>query len=112
MLGPAPASKQQSYFVDQPAPSWLLIRDGQGAVVAEMARGASLELARQFAAGPDLLDAAKEALSAIKWLCSQCEESYDAECYDPDCTVHESVACIEAAIAKAEGSAKDGEGEG
>lgn len=105
MLGPKPDSAQQGthYVVDQVAPSWLVIRDGQGAVVAEMARGTSLELARQFASGPDLLEAAKAALVAIELQCSECERWCDGECFDASCSVHEVVARIEAEVAKAEG---------
>lgn len=107
MLGPAPDSKQQGmhYVIDQPAPSWLVIRDSQGAVVAEMARGTSLELARQFAAAPDLLEAAKAALARMTADCFRmCGGRPGSDiCGDVCCPVLADIQRLEAAVAKAEG---------
>jgi len=108
MLGPAPDNKQQNanYAADQPAPSWLVIRDTQGAVVAEMARGTNLELARQFAAGPDLLEAARKALIVLQRCCrAGLEADTDIIC-DGDCDscdIQASQDLLYAAIAKATG---------
>lgn len=112
MLGPAPDSKRQGtkYVVDQPVPSWLIIRDTQGAVVAEMARGASVELARQLAAGPELLRAAEAALEYIKATCADCialepgeKPGWGKACKEDICSPARVIFPLEVAIANAKG---------
>lgn len=84
---------------------WADCDDGSRIMIAECVVA---EHAALLAAAPDLLEAAKGALAAIELQCSKCDNRWcGGECFDASCAVHKAVACIEAAISKAEGRTED-----
>lgn len=95
-----------SYTVDELSNSWTVIRDTEGRVVAEMAAGTTPALAHQFAAGPELLEAAEAALVVLKSCCEKAWRDEDDSVCSGECRycdVHAAKEKLETAIARAKG---------